>query len=406
MPRPNERPYMPQWLRDERAALRSKHPSLQALGANTNNGGDIPAHDTHHGGRSPGGNDSRRGRSSTGNTRRGGRSSGEANSDQHSNNPHRSHTEQLSRPRDAEGRRRYKLQEQGLRKNVPHVPDGKQSGNLHSKSHSTTIVHPTNSLSPTRDRAFYIKEHLKQELEERVDALMQHGAEDVMMHLTPIYQTDLARARLNDALREEVVDSWDPQAHQAAGQVESGEGSVRVAEDVVDEGKAGDFWCANCDLNTHNMDRCLNMSFSDGSIDGCILCNDLAHDVDQCPKFMQMTMKEKAYLLVYDRGCLPPLRTERGWFGYLLDWLNCDEAIDKNGTIALPSAFPWTPEFAKELCRGSGYEATVALQDEFDVHGDTARLPRDPATANFGRVWETYGHAHVSHEDSQSGQSR
>ncbi|KAI8714973.1 hypothetical protein NCS52_01003900 [Fusarium sp. LHS14.1] len=371
MPRPTERPYDSQRLRVLRAAL-------QPIPVINTSGGDIPAHDTHHGGRSSGGNDSREGRSSTGNTRRGGRSSGEANKDQHSDNPHRSHTDQLSRPRDAEGRRRHKLQERGLRE----VPDGKKSRNLHSESHGI-IVHQTKALPATR--------HLR---------------------LVPVFESRVAQARRDAAISASVVNSWDPQAVQAATaprQIESGSRpatETRQATNVVAESQAGEYLCANCVGVTHNLDRCVNMDESDGVVDGCTLCNDIRHDIDECPKFMAMTAREKAFVLVYDRGCLPPMRTQRGWFGYLLDWLNCPEARDSKGKIILPSTFPWTPEFAKQLCHGPGAVAGLALQQKFDVCQDRTLLPRDPATANFGRVWETYGHDHVSRQDGQSGQSR
>lgn len=253
----------------------------------------------------------------------------------------------------------------------------------------------TDIAAPMPSGGLFVRSADGQKWAQAVDLLVAAGANDVHGALFPIRQTELARARLDDALHEELVNSWGPQAHQTGQQIDSGGDSVRDAENVVDEGELGEFWCANCDVTTHNMDRCVNMCFSDGSVDGCILCHDVGHDVDVCSTFMKMTVREKASLLVYDRGCLPPLRTERGWFAYLLDWLNCPEARDANGTLVLPFAFPWTPQFAKGLCVGSGPGSAVALQDEFDAHRDATLLPKDPATADIDRVWETYGQGHI-----------
>ncbi|KAJ4206462.1 hypothetical protein FSOLCH5_007665 [Fusarium solani] len=130
--------------------------------------------------------------------------------------------------------------------------------------------------------------------------------------------------------------------------------------------------CANCGSDKRNMVACLKVP--DGYLAGCILCNNLDHDTDECVVFTNMLFKDQVKLVVYQRGSLPALKIKESWSEWLRKWNRHNKAL----VVRLPGRFPWTGSFTVDLAsRNHGHDCEE-LQKEYDQHKDTGRLPRDP----------------------------
>ncbi|RFN50478.1 hypothetical protein FIE12Z_5241 [Fusarium flagelliforme] len=128
--------------------------------------------------------------------------------------------------------------------------------------------------------------------------------------------------------------------------------------------------CTGCGKD-HALKDCLFAP--NGFIVGCTLCNTRDHAVDTCEQFKVMSKKEKARLLVYDRGNQPMLETspkQPGSYWHLRQYL--EEAGEDT---AVPNEFPWTYAFAKDVRRRPDF---IAIQSKWITDRDVDALPKDP----------------------------
>ncbi|RBR25188.1 uncharacterized protein FIESC28_02096 [Fusarium coffeatum] len=122
-----------------------------------------------------------------------------------------------------------------------------------------------------------------------------------------------------------------------------------------------------------------------GYIPGCILCNTSEHPVDICDQFKQMSTKEKAELLVYERSNRPMLHTSPdrpAWQWYL------EEYLKEAGPGAIPSAVPWTSAFAKKVQARPDFHD---IQAQWDTERDVDSLPKDPGRSYLNVIHRLYG---------------
>ncbi|RBR25204.1 uncharacterized protein FIESC28_02112 [Fusarium coffeatum] len=129
--------------------------------------------------------------------------------------------------------------------------------------------------------------------------------------------------------------------------------------------------CIECN-DDHALRDCLFAP--KGYVYGCTLCNSKGHPVDSCNQFKDMSIKDQADLLVYERGNMPMLETSKDqprWDWYLREYLK------KTGKDAVfPKALPWTMEFAKEVGKRNDF---LELQSRWDKDKNPDDLPKDPA---------------------------
>ncbi|KAF4992946.1 hypothetical protein FDECE_13561 [Fusarium decemcellulare] len=133
------------------------------------------------------------------------------------------------------------------------------------------------------------------------------------------------------------------------------------------------------------MARCLWVP--EGYLGGCTVCNQVSHLVDTCDIFRRIPLERKIRVLIHDRCGLPPLKTESSWYEWFCLWL--ENPLPRHGSrIALPTGFPWTEQFTRDLLLNFNY--VRLLQEEFDYHQDVNRLPQDPATRDMAAMVRTF----------------
>ncbi|CAG7565833.1 unnamed protein product [Fusarium equiseti] len=122
-----------------------------------------------------------------------------------------------------------------------------------------------------------------------------------------------------------------------------------------------------------------------GYVYGCTLCNTTDHAVDSCNQFKDLSIKDQAGLLVYERGNKPMLETSKDqpkWDWYLREYLK-----QAGEDAALPESLPWTMEFAKEVRQREDFGE---LQTRWDADRNPDDLPRDPAhgsSEDIAKAW-------------------
>lgn len=122
-----------------------------------------------------------------------------------------------------------------------------------------------------------------------------------------------------------------------------------------------------------------------GYIPGCTLCNSPRHAVDTCDQFKVMSMEEKVRLLVFERGNRPMMETspdQPEWHWYLREYLK-----EAGQDAAVPQAFPWTSEFAREVRKRPDFRE---IQAQWDADSGVDTLPMDPAHGSFDAVRQLY----------------
>ncbi|EXK95650.1 hypothetical protein FOQG_04200 [Fusarium oxysporum f. sp. raphani 54005] len=87
-------------------------------------------------------------------------------------------------------------------------------------------------------------------------------------------------------------------------------------------------------------------------------------------------------LLVEDRAGLPPVGKEIPWWDYLHRWMNDPVSGNK-----IPSDFPWSEKFTKEVALTEGGQYVNSLQAEFDKAFDRSVLPVDESTLTINDVY-------------------
>ncbi|KAJ4135202.1 hypothetical protein NW768_004823 [Fusarium equiseti] len=140
--------------------------------------------------------------------------------------------------------------------------------------------------------------------------------------------------------------------------------------------------CIECG-DHHALKDCLFVP--KGYVHGCTLCNTRDHAVDSCNQFQDMSLKEKAKLLVYERGSLPMLETspdQPEWHWYLKEYLR-----EAGQDADVPKAFPWTLEFAKKVRDRDNFDG---IQLRWVIYKDVDALPKDPAHGSFDAVHQLY----------------
>jgi len=98
-----------------------------------------------------------------------------------------------------------------------------------------------------------------------------------------------------------------------------------------------------------------------------------------------MSVEEKARPLVYERDNWPMLETspdQPGWYWYIREYLK-----EAGQDAAVPRAFPWTSEFAKEVRKRTDF---CEIQAQWDMDRDVNTLPKDPGHGFFDAVRQLY----------------
>ncbi|KAJ3461206.1 hypothetical protein MRS44_009759 [Fusarium solani] len=368
-----------------------------------------------------------RGRSPRGRSRRDGspaRNDGHrGGSAPHGNDHGRSRPPQMhqgGRPHDSRGRRQDKVARREPRLNmVPEMELVHYSGAqgqdvvVDAVNRSLGGGHQNNiaALTPT---GFMIKSTVANHAARLIKMGMANGASGYVAKIDMIYEDDVARARKNKQLTQNIESSLGrprpkvrlPNSYFGQGpalaeritepQTPADEPAAQREGQVVDVGDMGEYQCENCPESGHNMVRCLKVP--EGALNGCTLCHSRTHYIDECNTFLAMPLQQQVKVLVFDRFSMPPLRTKEHWFQWLRRWLADPGSRNKDGDAYVPTGFPWSEKFTADL--GQGFVGDVdALQEEFDQHKDVARLPRDPATADFDAADKTYGLAHIHPDD-------
>ncbi|KAF5572304.1 hypothetical protein FPANT_13196 [Fusarium pseudoanthophilum] len=138
--------------------------------------------------------------------------------------------------------------------------------------------------------------------------------------------------------------------------------------------------CIVCKSRTHTIEYCLESPI--GTLPACILCPSLQHHTEDCVKDMSLT--ERVRLFVDGRANLPPIDVKVPWWDLLYTWLNDESSKGE----ALPTAFPWSPAFAKEIAHRQRGQYVKGLQTEFDSSGhDREMLPKDLTTSTLDAVY-------------------
>ncbi|KAI8714989.1 hypothetical protein NCS52_01005600 [Fusarium sp. LHS14.1] len=144
--------------------------------------------------------------------------------------------------------------------------------------------------------------------------------------------------------------------------------AIQESERVASTGDACALECSNCGMRGHNKVHCLLVP--EGRLAGCIFCHTQDHNVDECSTFQNMSLGEQVSVLVHQRSRLPPLETRVPWVDWLRNWLSSEESRDAHGNTAMPSGYPWSEDFTKDLALGYIAEDAVALQPVFDESRD------------------------------------
>ncbi|KAF5546393.1 hypothetical protein FMEXI_5654 [Fusarium mexicanum] len=156
--------------------------------------------------------------------------------------------------------------------------------------------------------------------------------------------------------------------------------------------KVAEVLCAECGSIAHTLKGCITAT--SGSVRGCIFCNNTSHSTDSCREFMKLGLAAKVKLLVTDRAGRPPIFTDASWSVWLHRFLNAPHTKGQ----PIPEAFPWRPEFAREIYNSKGSKSVQEYQSDFDSAQSIGVLPRDwrmqsmnDVSTNFwekeGRVW-------------------
>ncbi|KAJ4179281.1 hypothetical protein NW755_012625 [Fusarium falciforme] len=337
------------------------------------------------------------------------------------------------RPHDAHDRRQDKV---ARRPKVTFVPEIEVTKFVSEQGKTVAVRavnrslgggHQDNIAAPNDRGGFVVVGNNPGPTNQIINMGMANGASAYVATIDFVYDNDVAKARKNRQL-EKVVESssgrqgprprlpkgtfgegrplaervTEPEAEpEAAPVVEPAsdpqpepEPSSEPEGRVVDMGNMGQYQCENCGGSGHNMDRCLKVP--EGRLRGCTMCHSTTHCGDDCRNFHELTLQQKVKLLVYDRFSLPPLETKVNWFKWLRQWLSHPDSRDQDRSADVPSGFPWSEKFTVNLSLGQMPGVAVdALQAEFDGHQDVARLPKDPATADFDAVHRTYGEGHI-----------
>ncbi|KAF5678775.1 hypothetical protein FCIRC_6390 [Fusarium circinatum] len=140
--------------------------------------------------------------------------------------------------------------------------------------------------------------------------------------------------------------------------------------------------CIACGSKTHSTEWCLDGP--SGNVPLCILCPSLQHNPEDCTKMSDMSLTEKVRIFVDGRANLPPLDAKVPWWDLLYTWLNDESSKGE----ALPTRFPWSQEFAKEIAHRQRGRYVMGLQAEFDSSGhDREMLPKDATTSTLDAVY-------------------
>ncbi|RSL83118.1 hypothetical protein CEP52_016799 [Fusarium oligoseptatum] len=255
----------------------------------------------------------------------------------------------------------------------------------------------------------FIKSNVPNDLARLINMGMANGASGYVAQIDMIYEDDIAKARKSKKLTQNIESSLGrprpeirvPDSYfanfgngpsiasrvtepQRPADEAAPESATERSGGVIDMGNMGEYQCENCTGPGHNMVWCLKVP--EGELEGCTLCHSLTHCIDECNTFLAMPLQDQVKVLVYDRFSLPPLKTKEHWFQWLCRWLSHPDSRDQSP----PAGYPWSEDYTAEL--GFGIVGDVdALQEDFDQHKDVARLPRDPATADYDAVNKTYG---------------
>ncbi|KAJ4179275.1 hypothetical protein NW755_012619 [Fusarium falciforme] len=97
-----------------------------------------------------------------------------------------------------------------------------------------------------------------------------------------------------------------------------------------------------------------------------------------------MPFKDQVQLLVFQRGSMPALKTEKPWAEWLGEWSSRPESREEDGSFSMPARLHWGKAFTIDLACGSHGRECQALKEEYDQHKDTGRLPIDPVSVFLG----------------------
>ncbi|RGP77296.1 hypothetical protein FLONG3_4594 [Fusarium longipes] len=145
--------------------------------------------------------------------------------------------------------------------------------------------------------------------------------------------------------------------------------------------------CVQCHSTEHFLKDCLFASC--GYIIGCTLCNTLAHSVDDCQRFIDMSLKDKVRVLVHERAWRPVLKTAKPWWEYLREY-----ALTEDATI--PLGFPWSCNFTIAKYDEDEGLYLPRLQRRWDQDHNEIHLVTDPMHKNgkavallywYGQIW-------------------
>ncbi|KAF4969298.1 hypothetical protein FSARC_3453 [Fusarium sarcochroum] len=226
---------------------------------------------------------------------------------------------------------------------------------------STFGLNTPNSMGITRD---------PYEVARAAAALLRAGADSVSFHLEPFGDDELIKIIRRDQAPATRFSGENPPARRVP----------RVAQGHEQEE------CLRCGSSNHTMATCIDAP--EGEVKGCTICNKEDHPVDECINSGEMSLKRKVEVMVTSRGNMSPLKTKVPWYTLLHEYLMSDEFKAED----LPTAFPWSVQFAEDISWEKRGKHIIGIQKKFDATGDKTVLPVDPTTesveAIFKNFWE------------------
>ncbi|KAF9770553.1 hypothetical protein IL306_011883 [Fusarium sp. DS 682] len=269
----------------------------------------------------------------------------------------------------------------------------------HGKNAGLTVVNPTSGGGPQSAVNSYLNSggslsvitDPKQAEKQARRTFENTGSQRLAMLLEPLTDNSNEVMRRRRLTRE--IEYTDSPSFGLGRMIKSGEEKKEKKEKPAQVEHLGDTTgveCVLCEKNTHDIGECLD--HPSGELKGCVLCHDKRHDIDTCGQIQDLGMTDRVRLMIGDRAGMPPLSTEVPWWDLLLVWL-CDESSEGQ---ALPTGFPWSMDFTKDVARRAKGKYVQELQVTFDTSGhDRSVLPVDISTKTvldvYNKFWAPQG---------------
>ncbi|KAJ4011531.1 hypothetical protein NW752_008537 [Fusarium irregulare] len=258
------------------------------------------------------------------------------------------------------------------------ISDNHGNTRFRADQHNAADGNPNNWVASLHNRGLIGTTPHTQGIAAYAENLMrERGCKNITFMLIPTDQKDWESVAKNEVQRrvrkaDGLADNGKPQG------IGENEGSLKPAKDEQD--------CPHCVKAIgvrHGLVDCIS-SCSKGELVGCIICNKINHNTDDCMLFKGMNLTEKVEWLVTKRANKPPLMTKVPWFRVLHQWCMSPE-YDANEI----KGFPWTKTWTRHRHNEKNKTYLYSIQKRYDADRKFP-LKVDPSTENFAAIWTTF----------------